>query len=298
MARAHCFRPREPWNLGHPSATFTQQHRMEKATSSTKDDSGDACVICKAEVTAVQYDWRSAEDFKTYTVRSTRPPPNTSTPQTPSENIRRGLLRQRRTTRRPYSTPNPNIALLRRRHVYRHKLYSLHVGANRISRYQNLTPEMVATSPDLQSRAKMWIRRELRVFVFLYSDAEATPAEEATTSSNAEFLLTYIISILKTVDIKSSTGHAEDLLQEFLGRDNARLFLHEVNAWLRSPYTKLEDWDRHVQYTERLPNQFDSDGIAIVRHQTGRCTSRSRSPVPTRRGTWREREALRRYQPD
>ena len=37
------------------------------------------------------------------------------------------------------------------------------------------------------------------------------------------------------------------MLQDFLGRDNTRLFLHELKAWLRSPYT-LEDWDRHVQY--------------------------------------------------
>ncbi|ORY09773.1 hypothetical protein BCR34DRAFT_625587 [Clohesyomyces aquaticus] len=308
------------------------------AASPSKDDSGDACVIClssiteraitapcnhytfdficivswlqeksscplcKAEVKAVQYDWRSPEDYKTYTVSATHRPPSSSTPRAPaSQNPFRRF--QNRPPRRPQAARrdcpplNPDIALVRRRHVYRHKLYSLHVGANRISRYQNLTPDMVATSPDLQSRAKMWIRRELRVFSFLHSDTETT-AEDTTTSSNAEFLLTYIISILKTVDIKSSTGHAEDLLQEFLGRDNARLFLHELNAWLRSPYTKLDDWDRHVQYTERLPDQFDTEGRAVGRPRPSKCRSRSRSPDPEKRRTWRERETMRRYQPD
>lgn len=58
----------------------------------------------------------------------------------------------------------------------------------------------------------------------------------------------YVIAILRTVDIKGSAGQAEELLQEFIGRVNARLFLHELNSWLRSPYNSLQDWDRHVQY--------------------------------------------------
>jgi hypothetical protein len=54
------------------------------------------------------------------------------------------------------------------------------------------------------------------------------------------------------VDVKASNGHAENLLAEFLGRENTRLFLHELQAWLRSPYTKLDEWDREVQYREKL----------------------------------------------
>ena len=65
---------------------------------------------------------------------------------------------------------------------------------------------------------------------------------------NAEFLLDYIISILKTIHIKGSGGQAEDMLQEFLGRENTMLFLHELQAWLRSPFLCLQDWDRNVQY--------------------------------------------------
>lgn len=156
---------------------------------------------------------------------------------------------------------------------------------------------MVASSEELQSRARMWIRRELRVFSFLHTEPSETPAEGATTSSNAEFLLMYIISILKAVDIKSSDGQAEDMLQEFLGRENARLFLHELNAWLRSPYTKLEDWDRHVQYSERLPDQFDEEGRPIQRGQKRRHLSRSRSPDLERRRNSREGGTRKRHEP-
>lgn len=128
----------------------------------------------------------------------------------------------------------------------------MHVGSNRFSGYRDINPQMIAHSPDLQSRARMWIRRELRVFTFLHVEVSGSSSDAATTTSNAEFLLSYIVSILKMVDIKASNGHAENLLAEFLGRENSRLFLHELHAWLRSPYRKLEEWDEEVQYIESL----------------------------------------------
>ncbi|KAF2267630.1 hypothetical protein CC78DRAFT_456901 [Lojkania enalia] len=312
---------------------------MEATASSSKDDSGDACVIClspiseravtvpcnhttfdficlaswlqqksacplcKTEVRAVQYDWRSPSDFRTFSVRSTEvprnPAPAATAFSTSYQRSRYRLPRRPHPTRQPYSPPDPDTALLRRRFVYRHQLYSYHVGTNRLSRYQDLTPEMVTSSPELQSRAKMFIRRELRVFSFLDSGSDGVPFQgRPTTSSNAEFLLTYIVAILKAIDLKESTGHAEELLSEFLGRDSARLFLHELNAWLRSPYTKLEDWDRHVQYRERLPYAFGEGGRPVFRGQKRRVQSRSPSPGLNRRSERGGRDTMRRHVPD
>jgi hypothetical protein len=138
------------------------------------------------------------------------------------------------------------------------------------------------------------------VFSFLNNDPSDTPARAATTSSNAEFLLMYLLSILKSVDIKASDGHAEELLKDYLGRDNARLFLHELNAWMRSPYTKVEEWDRHVQYSERLPDEFDDEGMPIGRSKAEQYArhGRSRSPDFEQRREWRSRESLGRHEPD
>jgi hypothetical protein len=137
----------------------------------------------------------------------------------------------------------------RRRHVYQHQLYSLHVGSNRVSRFRDITPQVFASSDELQSRARMFIRRELRVFEFLHADEPTSSGRAASRRAcNAEFLLEYIVAILKTVDMKGSNGQAEEMLREFLGRANARLFLHELGAWLRSPYALLQFWDRAVQY--------------------------------------------------
>jgi hypothetical protein len=136
--------------------------------------------------------------------------------------------------------------------VYQKKLFSLHVGSNPFSGYRDISPQMIAASLELQSKARTWIRRELRVFSFLHADTAGPSSDAATTSSNAEFLLSYIVSILKMVDIKASNGHFENLLTEFLGRANSRLFLHELEAWLRSPYSKVEEWDQEVQYRDDI----------------------------------------------
>lgn len=139
-------------------------------------------------------------------------------------------------------------ALRRRRKVYFYKRYSLHVGSNPISGYRELTPQRFAHDERLVSRARKWIRRELQVFEFLYRDGD--DESQTRRPNNAEILLEYIIAILKIVDIQDSEGRAEDMVQEFLGKENTPLFLHELKAWLRSPYESLEEWDRNVQYVD------------------------------------------------
>lgn len=123
---------------------------------------------------------------------------------------------------------------------------------------------MFAHNADLVSKARKWIRRELQVFGFLNPAPDNYEAGEAANATrrakNAEFLLEYIVAILKTVDIKGSGGQAEDMLQEFLGRENTRLFLHELRGWLRSPYLSLEAWDRNVQYNEVVARGDESAG--------------------------------------
>lgn len=164
---------------------------------------------------------------------------------------------------------------------------------------------------ELVSRARKWIRRELKVFTFLNPDADEEETGGDTSreqqqqrvprpgqqrlanrrANNAEFLLEYIIAILRTVDIKGSAGQAEELLQEFLGRDNARLFLHELQSWLRSPYTSLQDWDRNVQYEDTVFRALPSSALPLLGGSArtmswivGRLRSIARTAAPRRGG--------------
>ncbi|KAK4462556.1 E3 ubiquitin-protein ligase [Cladorrhinum samala] len=204
------------------------------------------CPLCKASVTRVQYsDPHNPGELSTYSVSPKQPtePPSISNNQPPPAeyaHFNRSRPRQRRRSppRRP---PSPDSALEFRRHIYRHNLYSLHIASNPFTRYLPSPPSPTALSstPHLVSRARLWLRRELSVFTFL--------------NSNREFLLEYVVAILKTVDIHSASGsgRAESMLSDFLcDGDHARLFLHELKAWLRSPARTLEVWDREVKYPD------------------------------------------------
>ncbi len=175
----------------------------------------------------------------------------------------------------------------------------------------DFTPQTFSRSEELQSRARKWIRRELQVFDFLNPDLSTTDTSSTNyqrqnvrkRANNAEFLLSYIVAIVRTVDIKGSSGRAEEMLQEFLGEDNARLFLHELGAWLRSPYTALEDWDRNVQYgqsltgsgTENTSIANGDSGHGKIHH--GQSERRHRESIH-HSTNWRRAHAWRRYESD
>ncbi|TPR10061.1 PQ loop repeat family protein [Aspergillus niger] len=176
------------------------------------------CPLCKSEITSVKYNLEDINGPKIYQL-----PASTSDATTTSSTSHLPTPSHHRPPRRPRRPRSPQ---------------------------------------DLVSRARKWIRRELQVFEFLNPESGdrqgggvARPGQqrlENRRGNNAEFLLEYIIAILRTVDIKGSAGQAEELLRDFLGRENARLFLHELQAWLRSPYISLEDWDRNVQYEDTV----------------------------------------------
>lgn len=204
-----------------------------------------SCPLCKADIKTVRYDIQNEGLFKTYDVPQTK-----ATAGLTSSSTSLRPARPRRTyASRNADSPGPTLdqALLKRRHIYSNKLFSLHVGSNRRSRFRELTPQLFVADSELVSRARKWIRRELQVFEYLSTNPTSSSDRRA---NNAEFLLEYIVATLKTVDIQDSGGQAEDMIQEFLGRENTRLFLHELRAWLRSPFLSLEDWDRNVQYDE------------------------------------------------
>ncbi|KAK1527400.1 uncharacterized protein CCOS01_07662 [Colletotrichum costaricense] len=285
-----------------------------------------ACPLCKTEIKEVRYEFSDErKQWKTFKAPERPSDKAGDTTNAPSGQQTRRYYSQARPRRpRPYapSTTRPNLsqdeAITRRRHVYRHQLYSLHVGSNRISRYRDLTPQIFASDTELVSRARTFLRRELQVFEFLSPDHDARPLDtdpvRRRRANNAEFLLEYIIAILKTVDMQGSMGQAEELIQEFLGRENTRLLLHELRAWLRSPYMSLESWDRAVQYPDvtlkrrrsqsrSAANRGESSTINSIYPSTWRRDERQRhrrQPYESRRSRndQRLREATERYSVD
>jgi hypothetical protein len=167
------------------------------------------CPLCKADVKTVQYQFADNGAYKTYEVPDAPKLSNSNaSPSRPNSFTYRTSRPPR--PRRPYAPrPLPTLdeAIQRRRHVYANQLYSLHVGSNRVSRFRELVPALFNRDEELVSRARKFVRRELQVFGFLNPDHSSGTSDRR--ANNAEFLLEYIVAILKTVDIQGSGGQAE-----------------------------------------------------------------------------------------
>lgn len=213
------------------------------------------CPLCKVEVTAVCYTENIQGKLCSKSVSvpleiGARPPPDHQISRSQLVEHRRRRYRQHGRYRR-YSNEADSAesaALRFRKYVYQHGLYSMHVGTNRHSSYRTITPAKIRASPTLIRKARIFIRRELKVFEFLNSSSVQDQRRTDRRSTNAEFLLEYVIEVIKVIDVKGSAGQAEELISEFLGQENARLFLHELGSWLRSPFDRLRGWDEAVQY--------------------------------------------------
>ena len=202
-----------------------------------------ACPLCKAEVTAVRY--RDDGGTPTYYYLPESQPTHVSKEPRPWSRHRHG--RRSICSNNARSNESQVDELASRRRVYEHQQLSKYIGANRYSNYRNVTHTTMRANPTLVSKARKWIRRELRVFDFL-QPASSSFGRVDRRATNPEYLLEYIVAILTSIDIKGSGGQAQYLLKDYLGTENACLFLHELDGWLRSPYESLLEWDQAVQY--------------------------------------------------
>lgn len=111
----------------------------------------------------------------------------------------------------------------------------------------NPTPREIHDDPVLVTRATTFMRRELRVWQLV----------------DVEFLTTYILSLLKAIDIRSDP--AIRLLAEFLDTDGspypraAEHFAHELYSFLRSPYKDLRRYDEVAQVSSSWSRPGSSD---------------------------------------
>ncbi|KAK8861223.1 hypothetical protein IAR55_002042 [Kwoniella newhampshirensis] len=162
-----------------------------------------------------------------------------------------------------------DLQIERRKEIYKHDLYVKHIGSNPISGFKpNPTPRQIADDPILTQRATTFLRRELRVWSPLI---------------DVEFLTTYILSLLKAIDIRSEP--AIRLLADFLDVDEetypsgAEHFSHELYSFLRSPFRELRKWDEIAQY-DPIPSARPARSRSLAPVPSRRAESISRSPSP------------------
>ncbi|KAK6906980.1 hypothetical protein I203_100969 [Kwoniella mangroviensis CBS 8507] len=206
------------------------------------------CPLCSADMAPfLLHDLNSSTPTKFYLPPlPSRRFPSASLPG-PSRSRLPEIIRRERIDERDIEPDEPDeldIQVERRREIYRYGLYVKHIGSNPHTKYRPTpTPRQFSEDPSLIQRATAFLRRELRVW---------------QDSIDVEFLTTYIISLLKTIDIRSDP--AIRLLADYLDSPSttnenrpphttvAEHFSHELYSFLRSPFKELRKWDEVIQY--------------------------------------------------
>lgn len=142
-----------------------------------------------------------------------------------------------------------------RRRVYRERLYCQHIGTNSISRLSPpFSHSIISTSKSIESNLLNFIRRELLAYPL---------------TIDVDFLSRYIIHVFKTFDCKSD--EAINLMAEFLGKEGAQHFCHEVYSFGRfigdgsvrlagsRQRDKVKAFDEWARYN--LPKEIDQQVI-------------------------------------
>ncbi|KAM3499282.1 hypothetical protein MY10362_007454 [Beauveria mimosiformis] len=198
-------------------------------------------IRCPAEILAASLWPRSTSSPDSSSSRRRRRPR-----YTPADFAAAGAAYARLMRPAPAPTPTPtptttSTDIQHRREVYLQGLFSLHVDSDPILGYRDVTAALFRREPQLTTRARAFLQRELRVFDYV-------PAERTA------FLIDQVVTVLGNSGITGDTwdneaaGALQTLLAADLGRSAARLLLHELRAWLRSPYASLRDWDMVVRY--------------------------------------------------
>lgn len=233
------------------------------------------CPLCTRTIGSyIIHNVRSKYDFQKHHLAPLRSSPPPIQPlQRPGviAGRRRGNPRPRPWGRRQQSTIEVADAFERavdkRRWIYHNHLYAKvrervtmfetrtyelqHVASNSFTRFRPCpSPEQFSKSPDLIGRATIFIRRELQVWVNLDVEVRAyltCPYVLVTNWSyiSRQFLTTFIISLLKAIDIRSESS--VKLLAEFLDMDrpyteyvnlpNAEHFAHGQSDFCQSVVT-------------------------------------------------------------
>ncbi|KAF9448688.1 hypothetical protein P691DRAFT_759702 [Macrolepiota fuliginosa MF-IS2] len=157
----------------------------------------------------VIHDIRSRFDYRKHHLAPLRPtsPQLLLPPQTTAAIEARNAARRRRRDRERERQQREELderdklehSIATRRWIYKHDLYAKHVASNSFTKYRPYpTPAQFAGAQDLISRTTTFLRRELQVWQGL----------------DVEFLTNLIISLMKSIDIRSES--AVKLLAEFL----------------------------------------------------------------------------------
>ncbi|KAJ8061500.1 hypothetical protein OCU04_009315 [Sclerotinia nivalis] len=147
----------------------------------------------------------------------------------------------------------PQQRMRRRLDVHLTKSFSLPI----ISFGQRkVTPQDIANSSDMEARVRLFAEHEIQVFYLkcVCPGCQVSPLPAHIVSVNRleefrSFVLDRVVDLLKRYDLRDKAVEIEQATEEYLN-EHARLFLHELRAWIESPFETLDQWHRNAKYPD------------------------------------------------
>ncbi|CAD6451477.1 9cd76d5d-f288-4319-8f53-349f9485f88d [Sclerotinia trifoliorum] len=196
------------------------------------------CPICRGNIIGIRHNFSQDGNHSKYRKLAELEP-------------RRVVLFLAHGVQRALLIPQQNVR--RRISVYLTKSFSIPI-ISFIRR--RVTPQDIANSSDMEARVRLFAEHEIQIF----SAKCVCPACQEPTSSSSihmivpsevevirNFVVNKIVDLLKRYDLQDKAVEIEQEAEQYLN-EHARLFLHELRAWIESPFDTLEQWHRNARY--------------------------------------------------
>ncbi|APA13452.1 hypothetical protein SS1G_07931 [Sclerotinia sclerotiorum 1980 UF-70] len=118
----------------------------------------------------------------------------------------------------------------------------------------------------MEARVRLFAEREIQIFsVKCVCPQCQVPSPDSPNHSIGpnqveeirSFVVNKIVDLLKQYDLQDKAVEIEQAAKEYLS-GHARLFLHELRAWIESPFETLEQWHRNTTYGSSLASTEDN----------------------------------------
>lgn len=240
--------------LDNPSIPDTCTHQFCFICIVHWSSTAPACPICKRGFNFIVHNIVSASEYKRYYPKENNAKNGRSrTHAPPSHNRTSSSTSSSRRDPHPpppaLAAPPPHLFLTEHEHrraVYARQLSAKPSASSTPSASSSssshappppyLTPDLLSSRPALLARLKPWLTRDLQAILQL---------------EDVHLLVELILSLLRRYDTRTHTHILTDHLAEYIPREYAHAFVHEMVCYAVSKHPSMSAYDKHVQYETR-----------------------------------------------
>lgn len=189
------------------------------------------CPLCKKQFDFILHNIKSPTEYTRYYPREDPSSTKAPTRPTPSSSSQSRSSAPSSKPRPSNSVPTPPV-LQSDAHSQRKAVYGRRLKA-RAATIPYLSPSILKAKPNLITRLKPWLTRELQVLLHI---------------EDVSLLVELVISLLKRYDTNKDKQLIQQQLKDIIPPEHVGTFLHEMLSFAVSTHPTMAMYDKHVQY--------------------------------------------------